>query len=538
MLELLKTVYSGELLYGTLVTALLFFAVGTATAWAVCSGRHWFLRIGVVGAVLWSALLVPGYDAVLVFFVQAVTAAALLTLIKAWRIRAARRDAGEPKDQPAPWRRRLRFTLTDLLLATVVISAILAVAVRVPMTIWSEWMVIGGFGVVFGIYTCAFVDHVFLFTGKSRLGTLPAPRVRKGRERRRPRAILAAAAWIGCAGFMFLVAFPAAAVYHIVIHPAPLPPISLPEPNGYDDVVREGARLMTVAVPDDETAGRAEIEAFVVKHGYVLDAARQGLKRECQVPLTYTLADISRTENDLLRQLGRAFLAEGKLARLQGRTRDALDSYLDVIRLGKATANGGLYVEAFVGWALEGLALNRLAAMRDALTPDQCRHAIDAIEALDADREPLQEIFERDRLWTHHAFGKAGRALEATGLDFFTDDSERAAEQAAKRTQAKTRLLICELALRQSRLEHESEPTTLEDLVPDYLSAVPLDPYSGEPLRYRPSASGYQLYSVGPDGVDDGGKPMERMHATDVWPGDLHVFEPALDDPAKREQSE
>ena len=538
MLDLLKTVYSGELLYATLVTAALFFAVGTATAWAVCSRWHWFLRIGVVGVVLWSALFVPGYDAVLVYFVQAVTAAVLLTVVKARRIRAARRDGGEQEDQPPSWRGRLRFTLTDLLLATVVISAVLAVAARVPMTIWSEWLVIGGFGVVFGAHFCMFVDHVFLFTGKSRLGTLPAPRWRKGRERGRRRAILATVSWISCAGFMFLVAFPAAAVYHIVIHPTPIPPISLPEPNGYDDLVREGARLMTGAVPEDDEAGRAELETFIAEYGYVLDAARQGLQRECQVPLTYTQADISRNENQLLRQLGRAFLAEGKLARLQGRTGDALETYLDLIRLGRAAANGGLYVEAFVGWALEGMALNRLASMRDALTPDQCRNAIDALESLDADREPVQDISERDRLWEHHAFGKTGRAMETAGLDFFTHGPDRAAELAAKRTQAKTRLLICELALQQWRLEQGSEPKTLADLVPDYLRAVPLDPYCGKRLLYRPTDSGYQLYSVGPDGVDDGGKPMERMVATDVWPGDLHVFEPALDEPAQPEKSE
>ena len=538
MLELLKTVYSGELLYGTLVTATLFCAVGTVTTWAVCSGRHWFLRASVVGAVLSLALLVPGYDAVLVFFLQAVTMAALLTLTKAWRIRAARREAGEGNAKLPSWRSRLRFTLTDLLLATVVISAILAVAVRVPMAIWSEWMTIGPAGVVSGCYSLVFVDFVFLFTGRSRLGTLPAPKARRGSERRRRRAALAAAGWLACAAFMFLVAFPAAAVYHIVIHPTPLPPISLPEPNGYDDLVREGARLMTVAVPDEEKAGRAELEAFIVKHGHVLDAARQGLQRECQVPLTYTQADMSRTENDVLRELGRAFLAEAKLARLQDRAEDALDTHLDVIRLGKAAANGGLQVEAFMGWALEGLALDRLASMSDELTPDQCRDAIDALEALDADREPLRDIFERDRLWTHHAFGKAGRAMQATGLDFFTHDLERAAELAAKRTQAKTRLLICELALRQWRWEHESDPTALADLVPDYLRAVPLDPYSGERLIYRPSADGYQLYSVGPDGVDDGGKPMERMLATDVWPGDLHLFEPVLDGPAQPDESE
>jgi hypothetical protein len=35
---------------------------------------------------------------------------------------------------------------------------------------------------------------------------------------------------------------------------------------------------------------------------------------------------------------------------------------------------------------------------------------------------------------------------------------------------------------------------------------MPIDPFSGRPLIYRPDGEGYQLYSIGPDGKDDGGQ--------------------------------
>jgi hypothetical protein len=35
--------------------------------------------------------------------------------------------------------------------------------------------------------------------------------------------------------------------------------------------------------------------------------------------------------------------------------------------------------------------------------------------------------------------------------------------------------------------------------------SAPIDPYSGEPMRYRAQPSGYVIYSVGPDRKDDGG---------------------------------
>jgi hypothetical protein len=62
-------------------------------------------------------------------------------------------------------------------------------------------------------------------------------------------------------------------------------------------------------------------------------------------------------------------------------------------------------------------------------------------------------------------------------------------------------------------------------LVPDWLPAVPIDPYSGVPLVYRPTSSGHQLYSVGPDGVDDGGRPMREDSRAEIEPGDILVPE-------------
>ncbi len=38
------------------------------------------------------------------------------------------------------------------------------------------------------------------------------------------------------------------------------------------------------------------------------------------------------------------------------------------------------------------------------------------------------------------------------------------------------------------------------------IPAVPEDIYAAGPLRYRHKGEGYVLYSVGPNGVDDGGR--------------------------------
>ena len=61
-------------------------------------------------------------------------------------------------------------------------------------------------------------------------------------------------------------------------------------------------------------------------------------------------------------------------------------------------------------------------------------------------------------------------------------------------------------AVEQYELDHGELPATLDLLTPRYLSEIPIDVFDGQVIRYRKTAAGYLLYSVGADGVDDGGK--------------------------------
>lgn len=82
--------------------------------------------------------------------------------------------------------------------------------------------------------------------------------------------------------------------------------------------------------------------------------------------------------------------------------------------------------------------------------------------------------------------------------------------------------LTCALALRAYRLEHGRWPEALDDLVPEYLSAVPDDPFTdGRPLRYRAAGAGFGVYSVGPDSEDDGGHPHRTEYDTPDRPRPL-----------------
>ncbi|MCA1595746.1 MAG: hypothetical protein LC772_04910, partial [Chloroflexi bacterium] len=76
-------------------------------------------------------------------------------------------------------------------------------------------------------------------------------------------------------------------------------------------------------------------------------------------------------------------------------------------------------------------------------------------------------------------------------------------------------LLEGSLALRAYRLEHGHYPARLDEMVPEILKRVPTDPFAaGQPLRYHRSDGACILYSVGPDGKDDGGVSSTRPAPT------------------------
>ena len=85
------------------------------------------------------------------------------------------------------------------------------------------------------------------------------------------------------------------------------------------------------------------------------------------------------------------------------------------------------------------------------------------------------------------------------------------------------------LALRAYRLEHCQYPANLPTLVPGYLKAIPDDPFAlSGPLKYKCKGSGYVLYSIGPDGKDNGGTPsrdgtsnMTMNSMTETSAGDI-----------------
>ena len=70
---------------------------------------------------------------------------------------------------------------------------------------------------------------------------------------------------------------------------------------------------------------------------------------------------------------------------------------------------------------------------------------------------------------------------------------------------ARLRNALTAIGIESYRLANGRLPERLNEIAPDFLLTIPVDPFTGRPLSYRKLAKGYVVYSVGEDGKDDGG---------------------------------
>ena len=85
------------------------------------------------------------------------------------------------------------------------------------------------------------------------------------------------------------------------------------------------------------------------------------------------------------------------------------------------------------------------------------------------------------------------------------------------RVRANMGCAITALAVERYRLKEGKLPETVDALVPGYLAEVYIDPFDGKPLRYKRTEPGYMVYSVGEDGVDDGGQEQDTNNRSKTF---------------------
>jgi len=268
----------------------------------------------------------------------------------------------------------------------------------------------------------------------------------------------------------------------------PLPPLApLPNPNGYDDLLKAQQMLSNDTGEYNET-NTAQVQKVVAADAAALSLARAGLSNACRVPIQYSRSYISNHLEELAgtKRLARAFVAEGLLVEAEGRTGDAIRSYLDTIRLGNESSRGGLLIDELVGIAIEAIGAAHLQTLVPHLDAKTCRETAAALETLDARRQTWDEVMQQENSWSHAAY----RGWRYELLWLASRKSVTPAIAATKRKfnqqEMRERQLMIDLAARAYELDKGHPPANLADLVPDYLKAVPQDPVTGTNIVYTP----------------------------------------------------
>ena len=111
------------------------------------------------------------------------------------------------------------------------------------------------------------------------------------------------------------------------------------------------------------------------------------------------------------------------------------------------------------------------------------------------------------------------RAWLLSNMDIFdTKETELNVLQGTLRIETARRIIVTAIALKRFQQGNSTWPKNLNELVPAYIDRVPIDPYDGIALKYRPNLDGtYTLYSVAENGRDDGGDPTNTADTHRVY---------------------
>jgi hypothetical protein len=135
-----------------------------------------------------------------------------------------------------------------------------------------------------------------------------------------------------------------------------------------------------------------------------------------------------------------------------------------------------------------------------ALAADRATYLKMVRDIMAAYRQPFPQRLATVKSVTASVGASAIRVLSHQMTAYYRDTCERDAEAIALLHAARTGVSVERYRLAKGML-----PEKLDDLAPQFMDAVPDDPFDGKPLRYAKREKGYVVYSIGPNMEDDHG---------------------------------
>jgi hypothetical protein len=530
---------------------------GLLGIWAAVDRRHWFLRFSVLTGILLFALFLPAYEVVIEFSVEMIIIIAAVSLLRRrddWKPRLSLETAllsmvvvaigagvlgRSPEFDGATWfqlantgcrtavvalwslwiafgKTRLwrRFVLGVVMIVPILGGMYLGDAVLNGIQQWQrgqefwsaclkyfQWeslpgwlswyvprVVLGQF-ILLSILTAARVSGWFA----------PVTTAEAASSRSAGRLI----ARLSLGTLLIAVTTPLVYLFYCLMTAIPLPGIHPPSPNGYDDFIAAGEKAAAwwrMARPRG-TPNKAESERYFNDLQPVADRVAEGLKKQCLAwPRELTAHGVGNRDFEALERLADVLTLRLRYLFYYGDTSELTDAAVDTLRFSQEGCRGVGETGSFPEQC-ESSATYCIGSRLGQLSSADCLRLIKVLTTFDENRESFelkrqrQRIIDQHRGWQVHA----EQILSAWS-------GRKQDDNYAGWTVAETRLLIANLAAQAFFLDKRRAPKSLDELVPEYLPAVPFDAYAQQPLHYQYCGYSFAIYSVGPDEDDDQGR--------------------------------
>ncbi|MFN3648182.1 MAG: hypothetical protein ACK47B_01275 [Armatimonadota bacterium] len=361
-----------------------------------------------------------------------------------------------------------------------------------------------------------------------------------------------------------------------------LPPDTLPAPRGYlqgraasQELLRSRSRVPNTW-PNGSTT---ELEAAVAPVRPALQRLRASFGEEWRVP-TSILTAARFQDYGAFREAARCFTVEAILAERRGDHDAALQHRIDALELGVRLRRGDGIMGILVGGAVNAIGVAGIETLPERASPAALETALTRLRRIEADWPSLHQSLEIEALVARADLARYLHELNARSLpqqwqalddlgDFGSGEKLRLLltprRAAAARVDAYYRasvaelmkppgtrvkvsvpddpwvkrfctvlpaaygtrdrsqvaLLVGALAVERWQREHGRYPRSMEELSGKWLPEAPVDAWE-RPLVYRLRNGRPLLYSLGPDGIDDGGRSLPPGgHLDDGARGDL-----------------
>lgn len=318
-------------------------------------------------------------------------------------------------------------------------------------------------------------------------------------------------------------------------------------------------------------------EAVLKANARTLQLLRQGFAFPFKRPQQpYGFLGIPIHFYSQLRQIARVLMLESQVKAEKGDWAGAANSAVDGIRLGQDILHGSI-IDTFFGRAIQDIVVKSLNNTLNHVDVTAARDVAARLERIFSNKVQYADVLEMEKqqsLWEYKQMAAAPEGQKEFSSKKSREESKSMLIKAMNSLITSARLpyperdasiklikvpggklnqiiwrlysdpkgikagiarglpltvqqtqnafLPVEFALRGYWLKHGFYPISLKALVPNYLQKIPDDPFALRgPLSYKSDKKIYTLYSVGPDGKDDEGKPISGKRVFTDSKGDI-----------------